>query len=598
MVAKYPSSAKNFISGWRNFFVGKGADPNKVLVSDLLNKKATNFERLGDAVTSNLSMESRKIFGELMAVYDTHIETKRQLLTKARILFDSDIVQTIIDVIMDDAFNSFIDEENEFRIEYRLEADELDNLGPEFEEEIQEEINKFVDEFDIKGKIADIVPELLRDGEYAMGALFEKDKGIVDVIDDLDVIDLLPFYTGTKLSFIIKEAYDPETTEKEKPIIYNPDNIIYFRLKYFSKERIKFKNVQGEYRKQFYQETGIYLPKTIRICRPIYYAAIKNISQLQIIENINTVQELARVLRPEVVNVTVPANTSPKEAGTIIRDYERQLNDMSTTVDQSDLDVSTLATLANRRKILPQWADGKGTIAGSDLNTFTKTGETREGITFLRNLIAVSVGIPPFYINITDTPIEKAQMAKMYSRYTRKLTALQKTLKEGVKDLVMLHLKNKGYFIERNNLFVDFKTLTNADSLDDTDMMVATITAMNDLYKSLDEITSSENNDLELNSEEFKNLFDTYTNKYMNVSDLLLYKPGGSMPELGSEVDDFNFTPSGNEFGGANPSPTSGEPSNVAGGEAGGDQAYNQFANSPSNRSQIQGNQEITTELT
>ena len=66
--------------------------------------------------------------------------TKREILTQARNLFNTDIVQTVIDVMIDDGFNSFCNEKEEFKIEYILDADDLDNLGEEYQEQISKDI--------------------------------------------------------------------------------------------------------------------------------------------------------------------------------------------------------------------------------------------------------------------------------------------------------------------------------------------------------------------------------------------------------------------------------------------------------------------------
>ena len=74
-------------------------------------------------------------------------------------------------------------------------------------------------------------------------------------------------------------------------------------------------------------------------------------------ENVSTVLDLSEVLRPGIVTVSVPTNTSGPEAKQIIRDYERQLNDNTGLSNTDELDISTLAAQANRIKVLPQWFD-------------------------------------------------------------------------------------------------------------------------------------------------------------------------------------------------------------------------------------------------
>jgi hypothetical protein len=238
-------------------------------------------------------------------------------------------------------------------------------------------------------------------------------------------------------------------------------------------------------------------------------------------ENVSTVLDLSDVLKPEIVSVTVPANTNAQEAQQILRDYERHLNDIGELANADYLDVATLAGQANRRKVLPQWTDSKGSLQSTGIGSDAKSSNAWGSINNLRNLIALSIGIPPFYINISESPADKAQIVKLYSRYTRKLTSLQKTLAEGTRDLILLHLSKKGVNVKRDNISVKFKAITSGDALDDTDMMVATVTGINDLYKGIEEITSSDNNNLVLDDEQFEQLFNNLTSRYLNISNLI-----------------------------------------------------------------------------
>lgn len=566
---QFKGVAQDFIKAMKLSFIGRGADPNEIFVQDLYNyepmqKGLGSFASIlkngkGVDMLKNLSTEDRKILETILKVYNEHISTKKELLTQARQLFETDIVQTVIDVMIDDGFNSFHNEQEEFRIEYDPTEEDKELLGEEFQEQVQNVIDELVDKFSLKTRIAELVPELLRDGEYALGVLFDEEnkKGITQIIDDLDVINLLPFYEGDNLSFVINQEEFEDSTVSNKfdviknplnnvPKIYDPEHIIFFRLKGPTKKRINMSVFyDNEFRNLFFEKTNVRLPKYIRIPLPIYYSAMKNLNRLQLMENVSTVLDLADVLKPEIVTVTVPSNTNAQEAAQIIRDYERQLNDNSGLSDTDSLDIATLATQANRRKVLPQWMDSKGTLQSSGIGSDnTKSEGAWNTINNLRNLIALSIGIPPFYINITDSPSDKAQTIKLYSRYTRKLTSLQKTLADGIKDIICLHCKKKGLNISRENLVVKFKAITSGDSLDDTDMMVATVTGINDLYKGIEEITNSESNNLVIDSQQFKQLFDNLTSKYLNISDLIKVSDSKFNEQEFSD-NDMGFSPSG-----------------------------------------------------
>lgn len=596
MAKQWKGIAKDFISAMRQNFIGKGADPNAILVQDLYNfessPKSKSFPALNGIRGNTGQQTSKQMFEQLFDIYKEHITNKRELLTQARALFDTDVVQTIIDVIMDDGFNSFIDDKDEFRIEYHLPEEERDVLGETYEQEIQEHIDEFVEKFAIKSRIPEMIPELLRDGEYAYGIITEQGKGITEIVDDLDVINLLPFYLNDKLALVMKQderkngkalgssRYNVANNalDNDKPLLYKPDNIIFFRLKYFQKERINMSDFYNtEYRNNFYMETGIRLPKFMRICRPIYYSAIKSLNKLQIMENLNTILEMYAILRPEIVHVSVPSTTSPGEATQIIRDYERRLNETSTFTDADTLDMTTLAAMANKRTVLPQWLDGKGTLSMSSTNETHKAKDSWENIDKLRTLIASSVGIPAFYVTLNSTPVDKHQIVKLYSRYTKKLTSLQKSLADGIKDLLVRHLKLKGLNISVDNILVKFKSLTSGDSLDDTDMMVATVEGINNLYKGIEEICSSEHNDLVMDSEQFKELFDSLTSKYLNISNLIKVDPH-KFDDPDSDFNDGAGSPSDVNFeDNEGPSIEIGADERAPGSE---DTSYEEFENS------------------
>ena len=611
---QFKGLAKDFINAMKMQFIGQGANPNDIFVQDLFNYEPANsgvkniLKKSDRNIFNQLSTEDRRILETILQVYNENINTKRELLLQSRRLFETDIVQTVIDVMIDDGFNSFNNEKEEFRIEYDLDEDDKELLGEDFQSQVQNVIDEFVDTFGLKTRIAELVPELLRDGEYAMGVLFEDNKGVTEIVDDMDVIDMLPFYQGDKLAFVMHQPqYQESTASKrvinnkfnEPPKIYNPDNMVFFRLKGPTKKRINLSNFYDpEFRKEFFERTHIRLPKYVRIPLPIYYSAIKNLNRLQLMENVSTVLDLSDVLKPEIVTVTVPSTTNAEEAQQIIKDYERQLNDNSALADSDSLDITSLAAQSNRRKVLPQWADSKGTLTSTGIGNEGNKGEGAwQSINNLRNLIALSIGIPPFYINILEgSPIEKAQTIKLYSRYTRKLTSLQKSLAEGLRDLICIHCEKKGLNISRENIVIKFKSITSGDSLDDTDMMVATVTGINDLYKGIEEITSSDSNNLVIDDQQFKQLFDNLTSRYLNISDLIKIDEAKHNEE--EFKDDEGFEPVGSnsntDFG--NDIDTGFEDAGVENAvDRENAEAYNDFATASDNI-ELEEPQEIETE--
>ena len=118
---------------------------------------------------------------------------------------------------------------------------------------------------------------------------------------------------------------------------------------------------------------------------------------------------------------------------------------------------------------------------------------------------------------------------------------MQKSIADGCIDFVQADLKACNIFVEDKSIKVRFKTLTSADSLDETDITVGTIEGLNNIFKNLVEIEDARP-DLKVSSQVFKKIFDTQTRKYLGFTDLLQYienvKPSDEFEGENDDVDD------------------------------------------------------------
>ena len=57
--------------------------------------------------------------------------------------------------------------------------------------------------------------------------------------------------------------------------------------------------------------------------------------------------------------------------------------------------------------------------------------------------------------------------------------------------------------------------------MDDTDLLLGLVNAISDMWVALDKITSSDNNNLTIDDEQFKAFFDRCTSTYLNISNIL-----------------------------------------------------------------------------
>ena len=518
------STVQSFVQSWRNYFKRMGAVDSNIIIDDIYNLggSSSNLTNNTNLYLSDLDPEISDTVRDIVATYDETIKDRDIILEKSRALFETTVVQTMVDVSLDDGFNNF-KEDKDFVISYEPDPEDLENLGEDFVKEIQKEIDDFIEKSGLKDLVADIIPEVIRDGEHALALRVEPGKGVTGINDDIDVKATLPYCRGNTLAFVIEKTIEKKGfSEQERLRFYKPDNIVFFRLNHFNKKRIKLDCLNSKVKKCFKDKLGLEIPKYIRICLPLYYSALDDIETLQTMEKLSVAQDFVNLLRGQVIGLGVPANTTSEDAKKAMREYERHLNEIKNVLGSfKDMSVDDLIGLASERKLLPLFGDGKGSLTPIDLAGANKVAESRDSVANQRNLVALTTGFPSYYFTTAEQPQEKSTAIKLYSRYTKKLSGLQVCAADGTQEIVHLHLQAKNKNIKKSNIKVKFKALTNGDVLDDVDVMVATITGLADMYDALEKIASSENNNLVIDSGRLQKMWDTYTSNLVNISGLL-----------------------------------------------------------------------------
>lgn len=528
------NTVNSFISAWSSYFHRMGVKKEDIIIDDIYNlggspSQAKSLTAIGgDMHIEDMDSDTAKVVTNIIASYDENIKAKEQMLTKSRELYETTAVQTIVDVSLDDGFNNF-KEDKDFVISYEPDPDEVEVIGEDFVKEIQDEIDDFVDKSGIKDIVADIVPEIIRDGEHALALRIEQGKGITGINDDIDVINMLPYYRGNRLSFVLEKVTEETAfAQQEKVRLYNPDNIVFFRLKHFNKKKLNLSTLKltNEAKAKFKKLTKLSIPKYIRICLPLYYSALDEIEDLQSMGKLTLAQAYANLLTSQVLGVGMPQNATSEDTKKALREYERHLNEIKNTVTSfKDLSMDDLINTSRVKKLLPLFSDGKGAISQIDVGNSAKVADSQDTLTNQKNQVALTTGYPTYYFSTTEQFADKATALKLYSRYTKKLSGLQVCIADGTEEIIYTHLKAKNKNVKRSNIKVKFKALTNGDVLDDIDVMVATVTGLADMYDALEKIASSENNELVIDSDKLQEVWDIYTSNLVNISGLLKKDP-------------------------------------------------------------------------
>lgn len=592
-----PGYMKDFVKSWTQFFDLAGAKAKDIHIADMVSYNGSNnFDTpvVGGALSYDyLTENTKKVVQDIQTQYINTISDKEEMIKRSRELYETSIGQAIVDVFINDAFGAFRNPKD-FKVEYEPDQDDLERLGEDFVEQVQKRINDTMDRLDYKAIVADLTPELLRDGEYALRLHIEKKKGITALEDDIDIIHMLPYYKGSKLVFVVEKSDKGSSFANQETLnIYKPENIAFFRLNYFGKQKVEFGDsaIKKSSFSSFKRETGLEIPKYVRICRPIYYNSMDAMEKVKLMEDIALANDFVNLTRPQIIGLGVPAISTSEDTKKSLREYEKHVSTVKNYLtSMQGMDLDAMVDACKQIKLLPLYGDGKGSLTRLDVTDNTKSTEIREAIRNQRANIATDNGIPPFYLNASEGGVDKTTMLKMYSRYTKKLSSVQQSIIETTVDIFHRDLVSVGLNIDPRNISVKLKNLVNGDILDELDMMVASVTGLGEMFENALKLAESPSLKLTIDNDKAKEAWDTYTSAFMNISGLLKIDDSPEDPVSDNdEFDDVDRTsfsgdsrrrPEPMELPGENEPPTPETEPDTTSVDRANDAAYNDFVNS------------------
>lgn len=496
------------------------------------------------------------------------LNTRVGLIKTYESLRNLDVVQTILDVVQDDGFNSS-QEPEVFTVFYEPEhaEDELelgngdemeagidsisdndDETEDELVEKINEEISSFVENIGLVDFVKNNMEDILLYGEYPFRIECEEGRGIVNMIDDVDPAAVIAFYEGANPKFFIERVGN-------KAVVRSTEEMGHFCLD-SRKIRIKITDLKTK--------VPEVVPEYVRVGRSIIYQAISKLKRLQVFEMAAIADSLKKIMTPILVGVGVPAAATPQDTQEIVKKYEVELAAPSTpnATDPGSFTFYDIFELVGRVKVLPNFSDGKGVVGAVDITTGQRQADVDAIEDRLRLAIAKASGIPEYYIALSEgSGGSKLETLKVFSRYSRRLTTIQTSISDGIRRLVSTHLSLKGLAVRAKNIKVRFKSLVNMDLLDSVEYTAASVDIMNDLFNALEAIVSSDNSKLRLNPAKLLNLLNTFLSPMAGAEGVLELDEdkvmGQSDDLMGDDMDlgggNADFGGADNVFGGGGP---------------------------------------------
>lgn len=425
------------------------------------------------------------------------------------------IAYAIKEILLSDGFNDLCGKKA-VSILYRDEEDK--EKSQMFNEAIQEMLKRT--------NLLDILTDCIANegmdyAEVFLSTPVEYGKGIIRVVDDLEIREHLALYKNTELVGVLKFELGTKGRVTQRGFI-KPEDVSHFMVNYKKMPIVISEGFEKTYD----------IPEKIRCAYPILTPVIDLILQYNQLEQISTALELIEATKPVLLGVGVNPDNDLGEITKQLQNYTNALNrNKNSIINTLDtLDVSTILQYAMQIELVPFGVDD-GTNLMKQIKTEYADGDLLDKLNDLRRNIASAVGIPDQYLSYTIsgmTKDTKEDSLLTNPRYRGMLSKIQNLIGKGLKDCIYKHLKYKytnkeGVLtrkIDKSKIEILFKSTTNLNDRLEKEEMLLNAETLGNLVNVVDNIASSPNIGLKVEDEEFHKLWKKQNNKYTEVRDI------------------------------------------------------------------------------
>ena len=486
-------------------------------------------------------------------VYETNIQSKKQQLDKQILwtlqernnTFDRidrisrhHIANNIKDIIISDGFND-INNGNTLFLKYN------DSEDSDKSKLYTDEIMRMIKRTNFLDILRDaIYSEGLDYGELFLSKVEEPGKGIIEIIDDVDLRQHIAIYSKSNLLGAVK--INPKSKQKVLSGDWIPEKeIAHFMLNY------QRRNLEIKVGKDF-EKLNVLIKEKIRCASPILEPVVDLITQYNQLESISTAIEISRAIQPILLGVAVSPEQDLTKVTDQLRNWSAALNKNKNNIinNLDSIDVKTLLQSMNSVELIPYSAEDN-TNAMSQIKLDYGNNNLSEKINDLRKTIALAVGVPEQYISTStymgqkDT---KEDTIQTNPRYSMMLSRIQQLLAKGIREVCYSHLKSKycspesvlKRTVDKDKIEVIFKSCTNLnDRLENENMMLRAET-MGSLLSVIDNVAGSPHLPIKVKAEKFIRMWQEQLRNNPHIRDMFELM---STAEFEQNREDNNLEP-------------------------------------------------------
>ena len=331
----------------------------------------------------------------------------------------------------------------------------------------------------------------------------EETDGLISIIDDVDQTEVIPINKFNKPDgFLVMGT---------RGKVYKVDSSRYVNFALVNKtQRVDvLKSFIGSYVQDSYLNDLRFMkgiPRYVRVGKSIFHSYLPKLKELQLLEALIPASKLQKLAGGTLLGVQMPTGYDLPKALAACRKIEGMINKkISVDTESGDISLSDIMNAAGTMKCVPLLGE-KGQLQRME----TRSDEPDDLLSSVEDIRRVIMGgtSVPYEIIFGDDGGNKGELLKKYARYLRLLKSVQRSLIEGFKQIIFIHLANKDIDVTESDLKINFiQKLVEIDSMDRLEFLDSSVGMISTLSDFIRELGDSEigNN---VNYQEFLDFLD------------------------------------------------------------------------------------------
>lgn len=422
----------------------------------------------------------------------------------------------------------------------------------------QKELDLLTDRLQLNQLVQNITPDLCFFGDYTLETQIDTERtvpanetlngkemkipsrGLMDLKDKVDQGTVITLsQDGKEIGYLSRDKYNG------KVLFHHPSDFVKFTLG-GSRVKVNLDTWLPEAKMMHNKNLAHIIdaiPRFLRVGKSVFYGITAKMRELELLEKLVPATKINKLSQGNIIGVNLPETYDLKDGMLAARELEQLINKKVNVDPQTgEITAEAILSIAGRTRVIPVFGE-KGELNKLDTKNDEAdeiTSQTKE----LRELILDSIGVPAELIYKNDGDGSKNETLKRYSKYLRKLKRVQKAISEGLKQVAMIHLQNKGIKFEEKDIEVIFLNAPiEVDNLDKLEFAEATVNVVKNIKDFFGELAAPDSPyremvDLEKVAEFMESNF-----KLVGLSDAMKLKKEGGKGIVKDEepaVDDMD----------------------------------------------------------